>query len=192
MRLLLYASLAGALLVPSTGCLTVRANVPDALNMPEPPARVVTPPMTPAELPPAVTPPQQTPPPTTAPDNKPPTNPTGGSAPARPPQNTTPPTTVAPPPENPPVLQTRPDTEVLQTRIIQQLGDAKRDLDRIDWRHLSPNARAQYDVARQLYRYAEELFKAKNFNLADGQSYKAAVMAAQLAKGRPAPSPTSP
>src|SRR6185436_920381 len=186
MRLLLYASLAGALLVPSTGCLTVRANMPDALNMPEPPARVVTPPATPTEPPPTVVPPPPAPTPTPQPE-KPPTPPGGNSA-ARPPQNTTPPTTTAPPPENPPVLQTRPDTQYLESNIIQPLGDAKRDLDRVDRGHLSRNALAQYDLARQLYQQAEKLFNAKNFNLADPLAQKAAIMAAQLAnaKGRAA------
>src|SRR6185436_6801361 len=155
MRLLLYASLAGALLVPSTGCLTVRANIPDALNLPGPPARVVTPPATPTEPPPTVVPPPPPPPPTPQVE-KPPTPP-GGNSTARPPQNTTAPTTTAPPPENPPVLQTRPDTQYLESKIIQQLGDAKRDLERIDRRHLTRDAQAQYDVARQLYRVAEEL-----------------------------------
>ena len=195
MRVLLYASLAGALLVPSTGCLTVRANVPDALNIPEPPARVVTPPSTPTEPPPTVVPPPPPPPPTQQ-QEKPPTNPAGGNPAARPPQNTTPATTATPPPENPAVLQTRQgkDLQFLESKVIQQLSDAKRDLARIDRRQLSREAQAQYQVAQQLYRVAEDALKGKNFDYADSQSQKAALMAAQLAnaKGRPEPSPTSP
>lgn len=191
MRLLLHASLAGALLVLSTGCLTVRANTPEALNIPEPPARVVTPPAPPAEPPPPVTLAPPTPTTTPSPPDKPTTNPPSGGSTTRPAQNTTPPATSAPPPDNPPVLQTTREVQELESKTKWQLDTAKRDLDRVDPRRLTRDGQAQYYSALGLWKAADDAFKVKNFNYAYPQAQKAALMAAQLPKGRPEPSPTS-
>jgi hypothetical protein len=187
MRSLLYASLAGAVLVTSTGCLGARAKTPEPLNMPEPPARVVTPPTIPVEPPPAVVPPQPQPAQPTLPAAPPPAS--GGGTTSRPTQNATPPPVTAPPPDNPPVLQTVQNTQDLENKIRFQLESGRRDLDRVDRRQLSKHALAQYDLANSLWREADEAFKRKNFPYADAQSQKVVIMAALLAKGFPEPSP---
>lgn len=62
------------------------------------------------------------------------------------------------------------------------MADAARDLSRIDYRVLSADAKAQYDVAKRFSEQAEEALKAKNFVFAGQLADKAAALAALLLK----------
>ena len=90
-----------------------------------------------------------------------------------------PPVTPAPPP----TLQTAPtaaDAE-LERGIRATLGRANTDLQRIDTRRLSAEARDQYETASRYIGQAQDAIRARNLVFARTLADKAATLAAQLA-----------
>ena len=77
-------------------------------------------------------------------------------------------------------LQT-PDSESISERAIRnQLARASADLQRVDYRTLSPNLKEQYDVAKRFIQQSEEALKAGNLVYASTLAGKAAEIAEVL------------
>ena len=102
-----------------------------------------------------------------------------------------PPAAASPPAEAPPVedvgpveaprtLQATANAAQTEQRARTLLASAERDLGRIDYRTLGDNARAQYDVAKQFARQAEEALRDKNVVFAEQLADKAAGLATLL------------
>jgi outer membrane biosynthesis protein TonB len=100
---------------------------------------------------------------------------------------------VEPPPEapKPPTEESKPPS-TLQTKPASEEGEVERtirlaltratnDLNRVDYRTLNTEARAQYDSAKLFIRQAEDLVRQKNMMFAKTIADKAATLAAQLA-----------
>ncbi len=188
----LYIALLGAVIV--AGCArTLARTTPDnpPLDMPPPPAHEVETgdenPQAIVGLPsePARTPtirPRPAPPPQTRTESPRIEPKPAEPAPAEPPK---PP--VAEEPARPPsTLQTTP-TEVeaeLEKEIRSIMARAQRDLNRIDYRKLSREARDQYEYAKSFIRQADDAIRVKNLPFARTVADKAAVTAAQLAGRR--------
>jgi hypothetical protein len=100
--------------------------------------------------------------------------------------------TVAPPPvaterpaqpaaaEPPPTLQTSANPTAAENHTRTVLQAATRDLDRIDVRTLSADAKAQYDIARRYVEQAGDALNEKKFEFAQQLADKAATLAALL------------
>ena len=175
-------------LVAAAGCAKARASALPAgppLETPLPPPRVVS---SPIESEPIVTavPPIEGPSPRTTPNapraaaprperTEPPPAAAASQAPAPP---------AAPPaPDEPPrTLQTTANATQAEQRIRGLLANATRDLGRIDYRALSVDAQAQYDIAKRFTEQADEAMKGKNIVFAEQLADKAAALAAQLLK----------
>ena len=164
-------------LAGATGCAKARAaSAPDgpALQVPQPPARVIVaasePPPLPIEEPPVQ--PPVLPAPT-------PVAPRPAPAPA--------PRAVRPDPPEPPAARPEPRTlrtpgDVARERAIRErLSAASADLGRVDVTRLSPGARAQFDQARRFVQQAEQAIKDQNLAFASTLADKAATLAADLA-----------
>jgi outer membrane biosynthesis protein TonB len=175
------------------GCAHVQAK-PTAdnppLDVPEPPPREVEPaesgapppvalPQEPARNTPSRT--RTSPPPQTRPEpsrTEPPKPDTPAPTPAEPPkppaaeEPARPPTTLTTPAEN--------DAD-LERGIRNTLDRANNDLNRVDYRTLNADAKAQYDYAKRFIRQAEDAIRAKNLVFAKTVADKAAVLATQLA-----------
>jgi hypothetical protein len=171
-------------LLAAAGCAMLHANAQPTgvpLETPLPPPRVITPiesePIV-AVLPPVDAPAQ---PAVEAPARRPAREAPRPAAPPRVEKVDPPP---APPPadEPPPALQTTANAGEAEQRIRTLLASAVRDLGRIDYRTLSVNAQAQYDIARRFREQAEEALKARNLVFAEQLADKAAALAAQLLK----------
>ena len=167
-----------------SGCTHAAAKtVPSPpLDMPAPPPRDIEPagpavvdepvPSTPLPVPvpprgPAPRPaPPREPPRTEAPRDQP------RADPPRPPVQARPPAT----------LQTTPATadEELERGIRATLSRAGADLDRVDYRRLSADARTQYDAAKSFIRQADEAARARNLVFARNLADKALAIATQL------------
>jgi len=93
-----------------------------------------------------------------------------------------PPVPSANPPSDDParVLQTTANAGEAEQKIRTLLSNAARDLGRIDYRALSVNAQAQYDIARRFKEQAEDALKARNLVFAEQLADKAAALAGQL------------
>jgi hypothetical protein len=167
------------------GCLGLRARpatIPEVLDMPEPPPRVVD-----------VREPEAAPPPISLPEepvrNTPPRpRPAPTAEQPRPPQATPPeaPADVSKPeeltPRPPTTLQTTPTQreEEVQRRIQGVLGQAAADLNRINYQALTADGRQQYDQAKRFVSQAEEALRSKNLVFANTMAEKAATLATQL------------
>jgi hypothetical protein len=169
----------------TSGCFGLRARAitaPEALDMPEPPPRIVEvrEPDAPTPIPLPEEPVRNTP---TRPRPNPPAN-----EPARPAQPSPPeaPVDAAKPeeltPRPPTTLQTTPTQreEEVERRILGVLGQARGDLNRINYQNLSSDGRTQYDMAKRFVSQAEEALKAKNLVFANNLADKAATLATQL------------
>ena len=177
-----------------SGCVRAQAKVtPDQpLEVPQPPPREVD--VTDSEPPPPVPlvteparnaparsrptrEPQRTEPP--RPDATKPDQPLPPEAP-KPPEEVKPPPAPAPPPT---VLQTTPATAEgeVERAIRGTMSRANADLQRIDYRALNKDARAQYDQAKRFVQQADAALREKNHQFARTLADKAAVIAAQLA-----------
>ena len=95
----------------------------------------------------------------------------------------------APPPSQPSeplapprALQTTADASGAEQKVRVLLNSAARDLGRIDYRTLSVDAKAQYDIAKRFSEQAEEALKAKNLVFAGQLADKASTLAALLLK----------
>jgi hypothetical protein len=85
------------------------------------------------------------------------------------------------PPEQAPILQLAPAESDANEQAIQQvLIRATRDLGRVDYRALSPDAKAQYDTAKRFMVLADQAIKDRNFVFARTLADKAAVIAGVL------------
>lgn len=168
-----------------TGCARAQAKVvtapPPPLDVPAPPPRMVEPVL--ADLPSSAEGPD---PPAVATEARPtpPTQP----RPSRPePPRADPPTgevaTVAEPQKPAATLQTVPaDKEgQIQRSIRVHLDSAIANLNRVDYRVLSADGRANFNQTRRFITQAEEALRAKNFVFAATVADKAATLAAQLA-----------
>jgi hypothetical protein len=173
----------------AAGCAKARASALPAgppLETPLPPPRVVS---SPIESEPIVT----AVPPIEGPSPRTPPNAPRAAAPrperTEPPPATAasqvpPPPAAAPPPvdEPPRTLQTTANATQAEQRIRGLLANATRDLGRIDYRALSADAQAQYDIAKRFTEQADEAMKGKNIVFAEQLADKAAALAAQLLK----------
>jgi len=180
MGVALAASLAAA-----SGCAKAHATAQPTtpLDTPLPPPRVVSSPIesepTVAAVPPIEGPSPRTTPPAARPAAPRPERqepPAAASAP------TPPPVAAAPAEEPPRTLQTTANASQAEQKIRGLLASASRDLGRIDYRTLSVDAQAQYDIAKRFTEQADEALKSKNIVFAEQLADKAAALAAQLAK----------
>lgn len=163
----------------SSGCFRAEAKTPGpppALEIPEPPSRLVIP----------VTfepPPTPTPSPTPTPTPRP--TPPVSSGRGTPPPTGTPPVTTPPPsdpPPPPPVLQTNTNMAELERQANDRLDRADKDLAKIAGTPLSKNAQAQFDSAKRFAKQARDAINAKNFVYALYCADKAATLASLLLK----------
>ena len=95
------------------------------------------------------------------------------------------PPAAVPAPEEPPAHAADDGRTPTQAGAAQFAGCWRartRDLSRIDYRALSVDAQAQYDIAKRFTEQADEAMKAKNFVFAEQLADKAAALAAQLLK----------
>jgi outer membrane biosynthesis protein TonB len=173
----------------ASGCRHAQAKtMPEtpALEMPAPPPRDVEP--NEAEVPPPM-------PVVPEPARNTPPRPRPAPQPARP----EPPRPEPPKPEPPPVEPpkpaeepAKPATTTLQTTPAIAEGEVERgiraslqrataDLNRIDYRALSADARTQYDTAKRFVQQADDAMRIKNLVFAKNLADKAAALAVQLA-----------
>jgi len=174
------------LTVGATGCARLHARAASApgppLETPAPPPHLVSPieEATVAEpLPAVVDPPARVTPRPPAPASPP--------APAPPRSERSDPTPVTPagPPADavpPKTLQTTANVEEVERKIRAALADASRGLGRIDYRGLSVEGKAQYDIAKRFVQQAEEALIAKNLLFASQLADKASALATLLTR----------
>ena len=88
----------------------------------------------------------------------------------------------APPASPPPVLQTIPAVResAVERAIRADLDTAAGDLKRVDYRLLTPNARANFDQAQRFISQADAALREKNYVFAETVASKAATLAAQV------------
>ena len=166
------------LAVGAAACGKVEAKAPPPmpmLDMPTPPGRLIVPATIPDPTPdptPAVTPL--------------PVRPTPSPPSARPERPASP--TPTPSPEASPtpgmVLQTTGNAQELVQRTESQLTAAEHDLDRVNYKNLNPDARLQYDTARQYIGQARNAIRLKNYVFASQLAEKASVLAGLLVKSQ--------
>jgi len=109
------------------------------------------------------------------------------SKPAPRPETTPPPTQPAvvtpPPPPEAPVLRAQPASAAGDERKIQDLmKKATTDLNRVDYKKLSDDGKAQYDQSKRFNDQAQQAIKERNFVLALTLAEKAATLAAELVR----------
>lgn len=178
---LLVAVLAG-------GCAKAKvAAVPEgpALQMPEPPPRVLAPVDEP--LPSSASVPDTPAPNAPRQPARPPAARRPAGAPAEAEARPEPPAptqvaTPAPPADPPRELRSAPSAaEALAERNVRDtLGRSARDLGRIDYGRLSPDGRAQYEQAKRFAQQAEQALRDRNLVFAATLADKAASLAAEL------------
>jgi len=146
------------------------------MNVPPPPPRVAIP----------VSLPEQ---PIVEPEPDPPAAPPAAAA--RPKPEATPPRTVErPTPPTAPaaaegparVLQTTVNVGALEQRASWLLGQAEKDLERVNRGQLIPQERAQFDRAMGFIRSARNALQLKNYTYAEQLAVKAAALARDLVK----------
>ena len=186
----------GCVLLALSGCATAHARSAaeaPALDMPPPPPHTIEAAET--EPPPQAAAPDEpsrrvAPPPTTTTTNtttrRAPAPRTEPKDPPKPEPLPTPTPTPEPPkPEaakQPITQQTAPtDAQAKEDQQIRALlAKASDDLNRTDYRRLSPVARTQYDTAKRFVTQAQNALQAKNLVLARAVADKAAALAGQL------------
>jgi hypothetical protein len=174
-------------LLAASGCARPRpvtAPPPPPLEVPPPPPRVIVPP----DLEPAV--------PASDNEGAPPKGVTGrpghvapkpkpaAEAPKPPEVKPEPPTAETAKPTNPaaqlqPTLPAAAQTE-MERQLTDQLALAKKDLDRVDYRALGADARAQYDAAKRFITQADEARRNGNLVMAARLAEKAVGLAVGL------------
>ena len=172
-------------LLASVGCAKLHANAQPnrvPLETPLPPPRVIVP-IESELIAPAAVPPVEAPGPRPARDAPRPATPPA-TTPPRVEKTDPPPVPSANQPSDDPAraLQTTANAGETEQRIRTLLSNAARDLGRIDYRALSVNAQAQYDIARRFREQAEDALKARNLVFAEQLADKAAALAGQLLK----------
>jgi outer membrane biosynthesis protein TonB len=169
----------------TSACFGLRARAvmaPTPLDMPEPPPRVVE--VREPDVPPPIPLPEE---PVRNTPTRPPSRPPEPARPAQPPPVAETPVDAAKPeeltPRTPTTLQTTPTQreEEVERRIWGLLGQAKADLNRINYQALTSDGRTQYEQAKRFISQAEDaLQRARNFVYANNLADKAATIAAQL------------
>jgi hypothetical protein len=82
-----------------------------------------------------------------------------------------------------PVLQTTPNVGALEQRVTWLIGDAEKNLERVNRGQLGVQARAQFDRAVSYIRGARNAMQIRNFNYAEQLADKAARIARALVPG---------
>jgi len=171
------------------GCATARAKTqaePASLEVPAPPPRVIVPPEPEPE---ATSTPTPDPEPTQQKPARRPAPPRSEAKPnaareVKPPEPAPPPVveTVRPiVPARPGLEQALPAAQPeVERQVREQLGQARADLNRINYEKLNPDGRSQYDTAKRFIDQAEQALKEKNFVFAAKVAEKAAGLAASL------------
>jgi len=168
------------LLIAAVGaCGRLQARTPPhvAMAVPPPPVRVAIP----VTLPEPEVAPEPPPPPPPAEPTRPrsePNAPRAGDRPAP-----TPPAPAVAPEAPAAVLQTTSNVGALEQRTSGLLKEAEGNLDRVNYRELNQQSRAQYDRAISFIRDARGALNAKNFNRAEQLAVKAAALSRELVKG---------
>ena len=169
-------------------CAKAQANAaPDGppLAVPAPPPRVLAPVSAPLaenvpEPEPETTPPRTTPRTQTPPPRRPPTT---ATAPVEEPKPDTPPAQTpavsAEPPVAPRPVPAQADA-VAERRVREMMRVASADLNRVDYRRLSPDGKKQYDQSKRFNEQAEEALKDRNYPLATTVAEKAQQIATEL------------
>jgi hypothetical protein len=168
-----------------SGCAKAQANaVPDGppLAVPAAPPRVIGPI---ADEPRAENPPEPETPPAPPPTNvgapprprRPPT--TTAATPAEEPKPETPAVTPPPVVEAPRPVPPQVDA-VADRRIRDVMRDAASNLNRVDYRRLSTDGKAQYELSKRFNELAEQALKERNYVYAATVAEKAAEIATQL------------
>jgi hypothetical protein len=168
----------GICAMSASGCTKARAQtVPDGppLAIPSPPPRIIAPaeePQVAAVAPPVETPTATTPtPPPRTPPRPVPATSTPAAQPAPP----------APAPAEPPRVTRQTAADIAEERKIRDvLQRASRDINRVDYRRLTTDGRAQYDQSKSLAEQAEQAVKDRNWVFAETLADKAATLAAEL------------
>jgi hypothetical protein len=156
--------------------MQARTPPPVAMLVPLPPPRVAIPVSLPEQ--PIVEPEPE--PPTAAPTA--PARPRPDTVPARTVEKPTPPPAPTAPETPAPVLQTTVNTGELEQRASWLLGEAEKNLERVNRGQLIPQERAQFDRAMGFIRNARNAIQLKNFNYAEQLAVKAASLARALVK----------
>ena len=170
------------LVVVAVGCaacgrMQARTPPPVAMLVPPPPPRIPIPVSLPEQ--PVVEPEPE--PPAAVPTA--PARPRPDTAPARTVEKPTPPPAPAATPETAaPVLQTTVNVGALEQRASWLLGQAEKDLDRVNRGQLIPQERAQFDRAVGFIRNARNALQLGNVNYAEQLAVKAASLARALVK----------
>lgn len=179
----------------AAGCVSVQAGTPverPNLDVPPVPPRVIealpvqaaVPPEPVEDLPPVTSAPARPRPAAPAPPKEAVrTEPRPAETPAEPPA---PAPAAAPAPVSPtPQLRTpaTPDGAEAARQVRDLIERARRTLGSIDYAHLSPERRSQFDSARLMVTQAEDAVKASNFEFARNLAEKAERLATEL-KGR--------
>ena len=178
-----HAAAAVLIVAGVSGCHQAPPKLPPpmpALEVPLPPGRLIIPsPIPESKVEPTPTP--VAPPPVRPPATTPTPHPAERSTPPPAPTPTPEPT---PPPSNAPVLQTTSDVIAIEQKAKAQLASAQHDLDKINPKTLGPDAKVQYDAARQYITQADDALKLKNYIFAGQLADKAAVLASLLVKSQ--------
>jgi hypothetical protein len=180
------AVLVFCILLPAllTGCAkaSVADLVPDGppLTVPEPPPREIAPVEVVAEAPPPPPPAPAVPEPAATAPRTPPRQP------ARTEPKTETPAPVAaqpaPPAPEPREIRAVPSAAAAaeEKKIRELMSRAAQDLNRVDYRKLSPEGKSQYDQSKRFNEQAEQALKEKNIVYAMTLADKAATLAAEL------------
>ena len=169
------------LVVVAVGCaacsrMQARTPPPVVMLVPPPPPRVAIP----VSLPEPVVEPEPELPAATP---TAPARPRPETTPARTVDRPTPPPAPAATPETAaPALQTTANVGALEQRASSLLGQAEKDLERVNRGQLIPQERAQFDRAWSFIRNARNAIRNKNFSFAEQLSVKAALLARALVK----------
>ena len=173
----------------ASACSVAQAKGPatrPALEVPQPPPRVVEP--VTAEAPPALEPVADLPPPPTnspRPRSQPSRETASRDAPKPDPKPETPPATdTAPPPApvtNPaPQIRTPADNSETAKQVRDILDRANKGLSTVDYRVLTPQRKESYDTAKRFILQAEDAIKASNLVYARFLADKADILAKEL------------
>jgi hypothetical protein len=184
MRVLVRMTALAVVAIGATGCARLHARTAPAgppLEAPAPPlhvisaveeASVVEPPPVVADLPVRPTPRAPTPAPAAAAPKPERADPAPAAPASPPPADATPSRT----------LQTTANVEAVERKIRSTLTDASRALGRIDYRGLSVDGKAQYDIAKRFVEQAEQALVAKNLLFASQLADKASALATLLTR----------
>jgi hypothetical protein len=185
-RRLFLAALIGTLSV--AGCIRPRPNtapqVVSPLEVPPPPPRVIAPPE--SEEPTEETAPTEPAPAKDKPNTRRPQRPGVRVDTAKPvePKTEAPPVEVAKPPATPPPAPLQPALQASQEQtkkqVEAQLAQAQKDIQRVDTRTLSADAKTQYEAAKQFIEQAGTALKEGNLVFAQKLAEKAAGLASNL------------